>query len=235
MSSVEQGIAEVLSRIEGACQRSQRSSTEVTIVAATKTRSAALISDYVALMGRLGQAALIGENYVQEFHKKSHAIAGEYVPVLIGPLQRNKVAQALTLFREIESVDRMEVIDALSRAAITKQLVLPVFLQVNVSNDPRKKGFAVAAVEEVAQKMRDVPALKLKGLMTITELYAEPEEARSDFIVMRNLRDALQQLLGVQSLELSMGMSSDFEIAVEEGATRVRIGEALFGPRDSGA
>jgi pyridoxal phosphate enzyme (YggS family) len=186
-------------------------------------------------MGRLGQVALIGENYVQEFQKKSHAISGEYIPVLIGPLQRNKVVQALTLFREIESVDRKEVIDALNRAASATGLVLPVFLQVNVSNDPRKKGFAVATVSDVAQEMLDLPALQLRGLMAITELYEEPEEARSDFVVMRNLRDALQQSLGVESLELSMGMSADFEIAIEEGATRVRIGEALFGPRDGGA
>jgi pyridoxal phosphate enzyme (YggS family) len=179
----------------------------------------------------LGLADL-GENRVQEAEGKLAAVGRTAARWhMIGHLQRNKAGKAVELFHRIHSLDSVELAAAVSRRAAAAGIRLPVLLEVNVSGEPSKQGVAPDAAASVAESIAELPALALDGLMTIAPLSGSPEEARPHFAALRRLRDRLERDLRLPLPHLSMGMTADFEVAVEEGSTMVRIGTALFGER----
>ena len=219
--SIRDNLRRVQERIEAACQRAGRSPDEVTLVGVTKTVGPdAVIEAYEAGLRDFG------ENRVQEAVAKIDTVAQLGVEArwhLIGHLQTNKVKLAAGCFGIIHSVDSVRLSREISRRYESD---VPVLLEVNVAQDPAKFGFAP---EEVAAALREIavlPHLDVRGLMTIAPITTNPDETRPTFRRLRELRDDLALA------ELSMGMSGDFEVAIEEGATMVRVGTAIFGPRD---
>lgn len=232
MTILRERIRHVHARIEQARARSPYGQT-VALVAVSKKHPAELIRDYLTESARLFPSShlVLGENYVQEWAQKRSVLTDviEQFSVkthLIGPLQSNKAPAAVKNFDLIESVHNLRLLGVLGRACQQSSSGLDIMLQVNISEDSAKAGFLpleIAAAYEEALRYGD---LRVRGLMTITKEYPEPEGARDDFRRLRELRDELNP-----ALELSMGMSADFEVAIEEGATLVRVGTALFGER----
>jgi PLP dependent protein len=173
----------------------------------------------------------LGENRVQEAAAKIPAVPGAAWH-LIGPLQSNKARRAVELFDVIESVDSVELAARLDRLVeeLRPDRPLPILLQVNVDADPGKAGFDPAVLEGDLARLADLPALRLEGLMTVGRL-VDRSEARPTFVALRTLGDRLRGREPRLGPELSMGMSADYDVAIEEGATIVRIGRALFGDR----
>jgi pyridoxal phosphate enzyme (YggS family) len=216
----------VLARIAAAAQRAGRDPGEVTLVAVSKTVAAERIR--AAVMAGMH---VLGENRVQEAAAKIPAVAGATWH-LIGPLQANKARRALELFDVLESVHSLELARRLDRIAreIGRSRV-PVLLQINVDRDPAKAGFDPADLEAATAQLGELSALDVRGLMTIGRLTADPEAARPTFVALRGFSEQLRVRGAPLGDALSMGMSDDYEIAVEEGATIVRVGRALFGER----
>jgi pyridoxal phosphate enzyme (YggS family) len=209
-----------------ACQRSGRPRAEVTLVAVTKTVSA----DVARMLLGLGVRDL-GESRPQELWRKAEALAGHNLRWhLIGHLQRNKVEKTLPLVDVIHSVDSPRLITTLEAEAQKLGRRVPVLLELNASREEQKHGFAPEELPALAGELNKLRHLHVTGLMTMAALEADPEECRPTFALLRRLRDELRpQLTGVHDLrDLSMGMSNDFEVAVEEGATMVRLGSILF-------
>lgn len=201
------------------------------LLAVSKYADAAAVRD----LGAAGQR-LFGENRVQEATDKIEALAGDpglADPVewhLIGHLQTNKARAAVGAFAVVQSVDSLHLAKDLSRRALEVEQVLRVLVQVNVDSDPTKQGFYTGEVEGVYAAITALSGLRVEGLMTIGSLVATPSAARPTFAALRDLRDRLDRLGVAEPLShLSMGMSSDYEVAIEEGATIVRVGNALFG------
>ena len=179
----------------------------------------------------------LGENRVQELAEK-HARLSGVAWHLVGHLQANKARRALELAQVIESVDSCELAERLDRlaaaaagAAGRSGPARPVYLQVNVDADPAKAGFAPAALERDLERLLELPALRVEGLMTVGRLVERPDDARPTFVGLHRLSDRLRRRDPRLGPGLSMGMSDDFEVAVEEGATLVRVGRAIFGER----
>jgi len=223
-------IAAVRQAVADAARRVGRDPASVRIVAVTKTLPAAAIT--AALAAGLTD---IGENYVQEARGKRAAVAGPAAWHLIGGLQRNKVRAAIGLFDRVHTVDSAPLADALAAEAARAGRSLAVLVQVNVAGERAKRGVPPERVEEVAKAILGHPELRLEGLMAIPPSPERPEASRPHFRVLRELRDRAQTRLGVELPHLSMGMSDDFPVAVEEGATLLRLGRALFGGRGPGA
>jgi PLP dependent protein len=235
-------LADLYGRITVAQTRAGRLRERVTLVAVTKT---------VPVERILAAAALgltdLAENRVQEARDKRErllALAEQDPRVaqlvsglhwdLIGHLQTNKAARAVELFERVQSVDSLRLAEALSARAEAHGRPLPILLEVNVAGEASKSGFAPAGVESAARAILDLPALRVEGLMTVAPIAADPEQARAVFRALRELRDHLRAALPHANAtwgELSMGMSDDFEVAIEEGATIIRIGRGLFGER----
>jgi PLP dependent protein len=173
-----------------------------------------------------------GENRVQDVEAKAAALPGARWQ-LVGHLQSNKAGRAVELFEAIQSVDTVGIAQRLDRLAARHpdRGPLPVFLQVNVDRDPAKQGFDPDEMPSLITRLAELDGLMLAGLMTVGRLVAGPEEARSTFKALRQLSERLHSIEPRLGGGLSMGMSDDFELAVEEGATAVRIGRALFGER----
>jgi pyridoxal phosphate enzyme (YggS family) len=222
--------ADVLARIAAACARVGRDSNEVTLVAVSKTVAAERLRDAVA-----AGLTLLGENRVQEGAAKAPEVPGARWQ-LIGPLQSNKVRRALEVYEAIQSVESVGLAERLDRLArevrgAGQATRYPVLLQVNVDDDPAKAGFQPDALPGALDRVAALDALDVRGLMTIGRLVPDAESARSTFAALRDLRDRLRAAGGALGPALSMGMSDDFEVAVEEGSTIVRVGRALFGER----
>ena len=201
----------------------------VELVAAGKTRSPAELQ-IVAEAG----VRIIGHNYVQEAEAAIAAIGHPVRWHMIGHLQRNKAKQAVELFDMVESVDSLRLAQALDRAAAKAGKVLPVLIEVNSGREPNKHGTMPEEVAELAKQLcAGCPQLRLKGLMTMGPFLDAAESMRPFFRLTRELLEDLrkQELPGAELSTLSMGMSDSYAIAMEEGATRVRIGTLLFGPR----
>jgi pyridoxal phosphate enzyme (YggS family) len=218
--TIAENLANVRARVAAACERAGRSPDGVTIVGISKGQPGDAIAEAWA-------AGLhdFGENRVQEAAAKIPALAERGVrPVwhLVGHLQSNKIGPALGLFAILQSVDSTRLAGMISQRA--KQPV-PVLLEVNVAGETSKFGFAPDEVEQACREIGGLPNLDLRGLMTVAPMTADPEAVRPVFRRLRELRDAC----GLR--ELSMGMTDDFEVAIEEGATIVRIGRAIFGER----
>ena len=217
---IASNIRNVTNRIALACERAGRSPDEVTLVAITKTHDAATVR--VAFEAGLRD---FGENRVQEAGTKLaelEDVRSQSTWHMVGHLQTNKVKTATELFGIIQSVDSVKLADFLNRNT-RKQL--PIFLEVNIGEEESKSGFSVVEISQAVSEIGRMPNLEIRGLMTIAPWVNNPEEVRPVFRRLRDLRDSLG-LAG-----LSMGMTDDFEVAIEEGATVVRIGRAIFGER----
>ena len=222
--------AEILARIAQAAARRDRDPAAVSLMAVTKMQS----SETVVNAARAG-LSLFGENRVQEAAAKIGALKVSLPGLewrLIGPLQTNKAKTALQWFQAVESVDRERLAVRLEALLAGESRVLTVLLEVNLGGEESKSGTSRADSEDLARAVLACPHLALRGLMAVPPFDADPESSRPHFAALRGLRDRLADRLGRPLPELSMGMSHDFAVAVEEGATEVRVGTALFGPRE---
>ncbi len=217
----------VLEHIAASCARSGRDPAAVTLVAVSKTVPAERLVAAVA-----AGLVTLGENRVQEAEAKVGVIAGATWH-LVGPLQSNKARRALETFDVVESVDSVALAERLDRLAVEvhPDRQVPILLQVNVDRDEAKAGFNPTALAAAAERLDALGHLDLRGLMTVGRLVADPADARATFVALRELSERLRSEWPGLGSDLSMGMSHDYPIAVEEGATIVRVGRALFGER----
>ena len=226
-AALAQNLAAVRASIAAAERRSGRPAGSVTLIGVVKTLPAGLIAEAVALGLRD-----LGENKVQE--AEAHQLDVGRTAArwhMIGHLQRNKAGKALQLFDLVHGVDSLELAAALDRRAAGEGRRLQVLLEINVSGEASKFGVAPDGAAALAEAVAPLASLQLVGLMTVGAPVARPEEARPGFARLRTLRDSLASRLGRPLPQLSMGMSGDYEVAIEEGATMVRVGTALFGAR----
>lgn len=230
MTTIRERLAAVEERIAAACRRANRLHGEVKLMAVSKTHPASAIHEAVA-----AGLTLFGENRVQEFDAKRAELPEGIEVHLIGHLQSNKAAKAAVIFSAIDTVDSLRLLERLNDAASQSARRLPVLLEIKLSEEETKTGFASGSDElhQAFERAADLDHVEVKGLMTIAPLDESPETARACFRQLRKLRDELtHRYPRIDLKELSMGMSSDFEIAIEEGSTLVRIGTALFGARE---
>ena len=222
-------IARVRKRIEAACRRAGREPGEVRLVAVSKTFPAERIREAFEIGLRD-----FGENRIQEAAHKKLLLGGlDITWHLIGHLQSNKARKARDLFNTVHSVDSLHVAAKLDEAALNPDERLPVLLQVNLGSETAKFGLREEEAPGVAQAVSLLPSLEVRGLMLIPPFFENPEQARPCFRRLRELAERITagRFPDVSMKELSMGMSHDFEAAIEEGATMVRVGTAIFGPR----
>jgi pyridoxal phosphate enzyme (YggS family) len=222
-------IQEILERIEAAAVRAGRDPAEVGLVAVTKTHPAEAVREAVA-----AGLSVFGENYVQEAREKIETLADLSISWhFIGHLQSNKAKYAVGLFDLIHSVDSVKLAREIDKQAEKHGKVQDVLIQVNLGKEPTKSGTAEEDLEALCREAARFEHLRIRGLMTLPPFFDQPEKARPYFAALRRLRDRMAGLAidGVQMEALSMGMTGDFEAAVEEGATWVRIGTAIFGER----
>jgi PLP dependent protein len=220
----------VLERIAAACARAGRQPGDVTLVAVSKTVSAERLRAAVE-----AGIETLGENRVQEAESKVAEVQGVRWH-LVGPLQSNKARRALETFDVIQTVDSVALAERLDRLAgevrgAGPAVRYPVLLQVNVDDDPSKAGFPTAALPDALAAIADLDALDVRGLMTIGRLVADAQAARPTFAELRASSERLRAGGATLGPDLSMGMTDDFEVAIEEGATLVRVGRAIFGDR----
>ncbi len=223
MSAIAERLASVEARVARACERAARARDEVTLLAVSKRHPVAAIREAMAA----GQRSF-GESYVKELAAKAAALPDASFH-LIGHLQRNKAREAVAVARCVESVDSARLARELGVHADAAGASLDVFVQVNVGGEAQKSGCAPSEVGALVEAVRGERALRLRGLMTVPPWHEDPERARPFF-------RELAKLARAHALkELSMGMSADLEVAIEEGATLVRVGTAIFGPREVAA
>jgi hypothetical protein len=221
-------LAAIRQRMADACARVGRAPSEVTLLAVSKGQPAEAVTEAV----RLGQL-WFGESKVQEARAKIPLCPGSARWHLIGHLQTNKARDAVHLFQMIEGVESLRLAEELQKCADKAAKTVPILLEVNVAGESTKFGYAPDAVLRDLLTINRLSRLEIHGLMTIAPWSPTPEKVRPVFRRLRELRDRCQQELGAPLPVLSMGMSNDFEIAIEEGATLVRVGTALFGERSS--
>ena len=228
MSSFLGRLDEVTERIAAAARRSGRSETDVTLIPVTKNVEVARIAEAV-------KAGLtrFGENRVQEAMAKAPLLPPSVEWHLVGTLQRNKARHAVGLFSMVHSLDRVELASELARRCAARGVSLDVLVQVNMGRESQKSGVMPEGTRELLEVLTRYQTLRVRGLMIMTPLCDDPESVRPLFREGRILKEELGRLRlsNVELEHLSMGMSGDFEVAIEEGATMVRIGTALFGPR----
>lgn len=227
-AGIKEQIAIIRQRIASAAQRSGRPASDVRLMAVTKT-----VDDERIMQAITAGVDMIGENYVQEARRKIELMGKSMEWHLIGHLQTNKVKVAVRLFDMIHSLDRLDLARELHRRAQMAGVVMKVLIEVNISGEDTKRG---VPHRDALPLIRDVSALdhlSVRGLMTMPPWFDDPEAARPVFIALRELRDrvAAEKFPRVEMQELSMGMSQDYHVAVEEGATIVRIGRSIFGER----
>jgi pyridoxal phosphate enzyme (YggS family) len=228
MNQISQNLEEIKRRIREAALGAGRDPAEVRLVAVTKTVTLDRLQEAVA-----AGHTLFGENYVQEAKRKIADLGSGLTWHFIGHLQSNKAKAAVEVFDLIHSVDRVRLAQALEQAATRQGKIQNILLQVNLAGEASKSGTAPEAARELLSAISEMPHLEVLGLMTMPPWLDEPEQVRPYFRALRELRDRLRDLRLVDGdlPELSMGMTGDFEVAVAEGATLVRIGTAIFGQR----
>ena len=222
---------EILGRIARAAERSGRDPAEVKLLAVTKTHSVETVRRAAAC-----GMTLFGENRVAEGAEKIEALRAELPSLewrLIGPLQTNKAKRALQWFSVIESLDRDRLAARLEGLLEAENRVFPVLLEVNLGGEETKSGTPAGEIEALAAAAIACSHLDVRGVMAVPPYSENPEDVRPHFRRLKEIRDRLAGRFGKPFPELSMGMTHDFEVAVEEGATEVRVGTALFGPRDA--
>ena len=225
--TVAENLARVRERVAAASARVGRSPGEIRIVAVSKTQPPSAVVEAIA-----AGVDAIGENRVQEGAAKRPLAPGAVPWHLVGPLQRNKARQALVHFDLIETVDRPELADRIESLLAPLARVLPVFIEVNIGGEAQKSGAAPASSAALVEHLlARCPHLRLEGLMTVPPYDPDPERSRPHFAALRRLAAELASRFDAGPLALSMGMSEDFEVAVEEGAAWIRLGRVLFGER----
>jgi len=213
-------------RIAEACERSGRDPSEISLMAVTKTQP----PDVVAEAAKHG-LTLFGENKVQEAKAKIPLCPGKLRWHMIGHLQSNKAKDAVGLFEMIQSVDSRDLACEINKRAEQAAVRLPILIEVNIVGEASKFGYKPEAMLRDFQEINNLPRVEIHGLMTIPPWTPVAEKARPVFRRLRELRDQCSDMLGAPLPVLSMGMTGDFEVAIEEGSTMVRIGTALFGER----
>ena len=228
---IKENLEALEKRVQDACKRAGRSRDEVTLIAVSKTKPVSLIREAMAC----GQVDF-GENKVQELCKKLEEIREPLRWHLIGHLQRNKVKYVVDKACLIHSVDSERLAQEIQKEAAKRDLVCPVLVEVNVGGEETKSGVSPQEALPLVRSIAALPNVKVRGLMTVAPPVEKPEDARIYFKELRELADTIRKeaIPGVEMKELSMGMTGDFEAAIEEGATMVRVGTAIFGARDYG-
>ena len=229
MASIRENFLRMQDRITAAAERAGRDVRSVQIVAVSKTKPVSLILEAID-----AGVTDIGENRVQEAMGKYDQVDRPAKWHLVGHLQRNKVRQALPIFDLIHSVDSLRLLAEIDQRSVQLDCQTEVLVQVNTSGEPSKYGLAPDAVSDFIANALDYAHVRIKGLMTIGAFLPDPEAVRPSFVLLRTLQEKIgeQRLEGVEMEYLSMGMTNDFEVAIEEGANLVRIGTAIFGERD---
>ena len=227
-TDIVSNIMGIRQRMAAAAERCGRNHEDIKLMAVSKTVPPERVHEAIK-----AGITWFGENYVQEAREKIPAVGQNVSWHMIGHLQTNKVKYVVHLFDWIHSVDRIELAKELDKRAAQNQRTLKVLIEVNVSGEVSKNGVEPSRVLELVRQISVMPNLDVQGLMTMPPFFENPEEARPYFVALRELRDkiASENIPGIQMKELSMGMTGDFEVAIEEGATIIRVGRAIFGER----
>jgi len=225
MSTIGENFLRVKERIERPARASGRDPREIKLVAVSKTVEPARIREAIE-----AGASILGENYVQEAQKKIEVMGRPVAWHFIGHLQSNKAKVGVQLFDVIHSLDSVHLAEELNRRAVQADRVLQVLIEVNLAREVSKFGTDEEKLFALARKVKELDHLSLEGLMTMPPFFETPEESRPYFVELRKWKERMERE-GIPIKELSMGMSNDFEIAIEEGATYVRVGTAIFGSR----
>jgi len=225
MSGIRENLLRVTERIEKAAQKAGRNPKDIRLVAVSKTMEADRVREAIE-----AGVTILGENYVQEAQKKIEEIGKPVSWHFIGHLQTNKAKVVVRLFDVIHSVDSVALAEELNRRAQQANQKIPIMIEVNLSGEATKFGTEEEKVTSLAQGVLKLDHLSLEGLMTMPPYFDDPEMSRPYFIQLRELKERLVKG-GIPLKDLSMGMSNDFEIAIQEGATYVRVGTAIFGAR----
>jgi pyridoxal phosphate enzyme (YggS family) len=226
MDQIRRNLEKVKRRLDDAARRAGRDPADIQLVAVTKTVGLERLKEAVAT-----GLTLFGENYVQEAKTKIASLGPGLTWHFIGHLQSNKAKAAVELFDLIHSVDRLSLAQALEQAAARRDKLQKILLQVNLAGEASKSGTAPEHAQDLLREISKMPHLRVLGLMTMPPWFDDPERVRPYFRALRELRDRLRGLHLADLPELSMGMTGDFEAAISEGATLVRIGTAIFGQR----
>lgn len=228
MSVIEDNIRNIRENIAEAARKSGRDPSEIKLMAVTKTVDDERVREAIEAGVRI-----LGENYIQEAKRKINTMDADVEWHMIGHLQSNKSKYAVRLFDMVHSVDRMGLAAELDKRSATAGRVIDILVEVNVSGEESKSGIPADEASALVREIAQLENLSIRGLMTMPPWFDDPEDARPYFVALRELRDriAAEGIPGVDLRELSMGMSGDYRVAVEEGATIVRIGTAIFGPR----
>jgi pyridoxal phosphate enzyme (YggS family) len=225
MSTIRENLKIVRERMERAAQKVGRDPKEIELVAVSKTVEVDRIKEAIE-----AGVSILGENYVQEAQKKIETLGKPVSWHFIGHLQSNKAKHAVRLFDVIHSIDSIPLAEELDRRAEQSVRVIKVMIEVNLSKEATKYGTDEERVLNLARRIQDLGHLSLEGLMTMPPYFDSPEMSRPYYVALRELKQKMIKE-GIPLKKLSMGMSNDFEIAIEEGATYVRVGTAIFGPR----
>lgn len=226
MGEIERNLHRIRERIEIAARRAGRDPAEIRLVAATKNVPPELIREAIS-----AGVEIIGENRVQEALEKYRVIGDSVRWHMIGHLQTNKVNKALSIFEVIQSVDSYRLAEELNKRAIRKGRVIDVLVEVNTSGESTKFGVNPEDTVQFFEDISRMEGLRVRGLMTIGLFTADPRLVRPCFVRLRELKEEIERKKIAEIEFLSMGMSSDFEVAIEEGSNMVRIGTGIFGPR----
>lgn len=229
MNTISENLKRLDERIENAALRSGRRKEDITLVTVTKNVEPERINDAID-----AGIKIIGENRVQEAEEKFKFITKDVEKHLVGHLQTNKVKKAIELFDLIQSVDSLHLAEEISKRGNDKGKIAEVLIEVNTSGESSKYGIKPEEVSNLVDQISELGNVKIKGLMTVGLLTEELEKVRPCFVRLMNLFESLKSLKkeNVEMRYLSMGMSSDFELAVEEGASMIRVGTAIFGARE---
>ena len=219
-------LEKIQQRIRAACDRAGREANSVTLLAVTKSHP----PEVVQAAAKLG-LIFFGENKMQEAKAKMPLCPGNLRWHMIGHLQSNKCRDAVELFKMIQSVDSLSLAQEINKRAEQAARTLPVLMEVNVAGEASKFGYQPEQLLAELKELNALPRIEIHGLMTVPPWSPEAEKTRPHFRRLREVKAQCEQILGAPLPDLSMGMSGDFEIAIEEGATMVRIGTELFGPR----
>ena len=227
-SEICENLSLVHENMEKACEKSGRKISDVKLICVSKTKPIEMIREAME-----NGEHYFGENYVQELCAKAEELGNAVSWQMIGPLQKNKVKKAVMHADMIHSVDSLGIAEAISKEAAKLEKVQDILLEINIGHEESKHGIDEADALETVKAILKLPNLKLKGLMCIPPFVDDGEENRANFVKLRELKDRLNsEIEGAELTELSMGMSSDYCVAIEEGATFVRVGTGIFGARN---
>lgn len=226
---ISKNIESVIDNIKNACTISKRDKEEVTLIAVSKTKPVSMLEQAYDTGIRD-----FGENKVQEIIEKYDKLPKDIRWHMIGHLQRNKVKYIIDKVTMIHSVDSIRLAEEISKEAVKHNLVMPILIELNIAEEESKFGLSVNNYEEMIRQISQLPNIKIKGLMTVAPFVENPEDNRKYFKIMKQLSVDIKEknIDNVSMSVLSMGMTNDYEVAIEEGATMVRVGTGIFGERD---